>query len=193
MSIEEEMSFGQVGASTPEEPEESMAAMSDREKRAAMNEAVAQFDLEAFMGAARSQRATVRLYARPDLDEEITRLRADAFEATQRGDVHVVSGLKAQIKRAQDAYFAQAIDIVVEERSKAWQARKLQELKDKFPGVSSRELELEILAAQIVSPAGGFTGKDLTQLAEVIPSQINTLIRAWGELSGREERDLPVF
>lgn len=155
--------------------------------------AVKGFDLQAWIEGVRSARAMVRLYARPDLDEQVQALAADMFEAMNSGDKATQRKCEAKIVALKKQYFAASIDVVLEERSRDWQARKTAELKQ--AGVAGdRELTLALVAEQIVEPAGSFTGEDLAGLAEVIPRQINGLVEAWGKLSGvTDVKGLPTF
>lgn len=177
--------------------EAALAAALGEEPQAeeSLGEAVEKFDLQRFIEGARSARATVRLYSRPDLDEEIGLIRQDLFEAAASGDHRRQVELKKRLEDAQHAYFAQSIDLVIEERSKDWQARQTKAIKEARPDISRRDLTLELVARQIIAPYR-FTGRDLSEIAEVIPSQVNRVIRAWAELqqvSPEEARVLPAF
>ena len=135
----------------------------------------------------------IRLYARPDLDQQIQAASAEMFEAMQTGDKLRQRALERKIVDVKKQYFSESIDIVLEERSKEWQARKTAELKQ--AGVEgNKALTLGLVASQIVEPADAFTGSDLLELAEVIPAQINELVEAWGRLSGQSDsKGLPTF
>lgn len=158
-----------------------------------LGDAVKKFDLKGFIQGVRPGRVSYRLYSRTDLDEEISRLRAEAMEVLTSGQNYRAQALNRKLKEAQEAYFAQSIDLVLEERSRDWTVRTTAELKQ--AGVSGHDITLGLVAGQIVEPAG-VTGEDLRELAEKIPGQINGLVKAWGELqrlSEEQAKSLPVF
>ena len=200
MSVDDELSMGEA---TPvkkqdEQSDDVELSLSESEldevlAKREFDTAVKDFDLRAWIEGVRSARATVRLYSRPDLDEQVQALAADMFEAMNSGDKATQRKCEAKIVALKKKYFAASIDVVLEERSRDWQARKTAELKQ--AGITSeRELTLALVAEQIVEPEGAFTGEDLASLAEVIPRQINGLVEAWGKLSGvTDVKGLPTF
>lgn len=198
MSVEDELSMGEA---TPvkrqdeavEDAELSLSEVAVDEvlaKRDA-DRAIKGFDLRAWIDGVRSARTLVRLYARPDLDEQIQAVGTQILEAMHLGDKARIAELKERELELKREFLSASLDIVLEERSKEWQARKMVELKE--AGVTdSKLLTLSVMAAQIVEPEGGFTGEDLLALTEVIPKQVNTLVEAWGRLSG-ESKGFPTF
>lgn len=179
MGLEDEVSLG--------EPSE--ASVEDLEGQ--FEEAVEKFDVQKFLEGARSARVTVRLYARPDLDARITKERTAMFEAMQAGNQMRVKACEREINALQDAFFRQALDVTLEERSREWQARKRLELKN--AGVSDeRRIVFELIAAQMLEP-NRFTAEELAGLHETIPGQIKGLVEAWAELSNTDPAGLPVF
>lgn len=199
MSVEDEVSMGDPApAKKPDEPHDkpelslSEEELDQKRAREEFAEATKNFDLKAWIEGVRSARTTVRIYARADLDVHIQRVAAELAEAQQLGLVSLVKERQRKLKALRQQYFAASLDIVLEERSKEWQARKMRELQD--AGVTDQKaLTLGIVAAQIVDPEGAFTGDDLLELAEVIPSQVRRLVDAWGQISGVSQDALPVF
>lgn len=201
MSIEDELSMGDA---SPEKAKDeardddlelslSEAELDEVLARREFDAASKGFDLKAWIQGVRGARAMIRLYARPDLDQQIQAASAEMFEAMQTGDKLRQRALERKIVDVKKQYFSESIDIVLEERSKEWQARKTAELKQ--AGVEgNKALTLGLVASQIVEPADAFTGSDLLELAEVIPAQINELVEAWGRLSGQSDsKGLPTF
>ena len=199
MSVEDELSMGEA---TPvkkqddavEDAELSLSEVAVDEvlaKRDA-DRAIKGFDLRAWIDGVRSARTTVRLYSRPDLDVHIQRTVAELDEARQLGVMSLVKERQRKLVELKREYFAHSLDVVLEERSKEWQARQTRRFQD--AGVTgSRALTLHLVASQIVEPAGEFTGEDLVELSEIIPSQVRGLVDAWGQISGVPAKDLPVF
>lgn len=200
MSVDDELSMGEP---TPvkkqdEQSDDVELSLSESEldevlARREFDAASKGFDLKAWIQGVRGARAMIRLYARPDLDQQIQAASAEMFEAMQTGDKLRQRALERKIVDVKKQYFSESIDIVLEERSKEWQARKTAELKQ--AGVEgNKALTLGLVASQIVEPADAFTGSDLLELAEVIPAQINELVEAWGRLSGQSDsKGLPTF
>lgn len=200
MSVDDELSMGEA---TPvkkqdEQSDDVELSLSESEldevlARREFDAASKGFDLKAWIQGVRGARAMIRLYARPDLDQQIQAASAEMFEAMQTGDKLRQRALERKIVDVKKQYFSESIDIVLEERSKEWQARKTAELKQ--AGVEgNKALTLGLVASQIVEPADAFTGSDLLELAEVIPAQINELVEAWGRLSGQSDsKGLPTF
>lgn len=199
MSVDDELSMGEATPVKRDESAEDVElSLSESEldevlAKREFDTAVKGFDLQAWIEGVRSARATVRLYSRPDLDQQVQALAAELFEAMNTADKVAQRRLEAKILAVKKKYFAASIDVVLEERSRDWQARKTAELKQ--AGVAGdRELTLALVAEQIVEPEGAFTGEDLAGLAEVIPRQINGLVEAWGKLSGvTDVKGLPTF
>lgn len=178
MSIDDELSIGETVDEI--KPEESLS------------DPVADFNLKAFMEGIRPGRVTVRLYARPDLDQQITQINSDAYEAQIRGDRVRLRELDNQKRILEEAFFKHSLDLVIEERSKEWQADMRRVIRTQ--GVTDDRLEtLSLIAKQIVQPAGAVTGDDLLQMSTIIPTQIRQLVEAWASLHKMGNVGLPVF
>lgn len=199
MSADDELSMGEAApVAKPDEVADVELSLSEAEldevvAKRDLDRAAADFDLKAWIEGVRSARTTVRLYSRPDLDERIQVIGAQIVEAMNLGERHRIPALKDKSKALMREFVASSLDIVLEERSREWQARKTAELK--AAGVQGeRAITLGLVAAQIVDPEGAFTGEDLAGLAEVIPSQVNHLVASWGKLSGQSDgKGLPTF
>ncbi len=149
------------------------------------------FDMGAFLGGVRSRRRVVRIYGRGDLEAKADMIRADMHDALMQGNQNLVGELTHRLKKVQAEAQAASLNIVLEERSHEWQAKKLEELK--AGGVTDPvEQQFHLVASQIVDPAE-VDGQMLTDFAKVIPGEITRVMKAWAELSGHSEDGLLPF
>lgn len=178
MSINDELSMNEVAPEVIEDSRENI------------EEQVANFDFQDFLSKAARDRATVRLYSRGDLNQQATLVRTQLFEAMQRGQTVRQKQLAEKLDEITEAYFRQYLDFTLEESTPREQATVLRKIKEK--GITDSAVQqLHLIAAQIVEPAG-VRGEDLEDLANLIPSQIKLLVKAWQELQ-RIEENLPAF
>lgn len=161
------------------------------EERDAYDEQVAKFDLQDFINSIHTSQVTVRLYSRGDLEERISRLRHKLLEQFQRGDLTGQREIGEKIQTLIAEYHAQYLDITLAEASKAQQALAVKEAR--AAGVTNRNhTTLWIIASQIVEPAE-IDGPLLIAWSQQIPSQIKSLVKAWGQLQKLDVDGLPAF
>lgn len=175
---EEEMSLGESRRPTVEE-------------RDAYDEQVAKFDLQDFINSIHTSQVTVRLYSRGDLEERISRLRHKQLEQFQRGDLIGQRETGKKIQNLIAEYHAQYLDVTLAEASKAQQALAVKEAR--AAGVTNRNhMTLWVIASQIVEPVE-IDGPMLIAWSQEIPSQIRSLVKAWGQLQDLDVDGLPSF
>ena len=139
-----------------------------------------EFDFATFLEGVRSRCKTVRVYARHDLEAQIDALRAKALDLMNAGRVSELAGVEKEMKQLADKHAKHALDIVLEERSRDWQARKVKELKAE--GITGdHRLEIHLIAAHVVAPEG-VDGALLEELAERAPGEMMRVAKAWAEL-----------
>ncbi|WP_461005082.1 hypothetical protein [Trueperella pyogenes] len=149
------------------------------------------FDMAAFVNGVRSRRRVVRIYGRGDLEAKADMIRADMHDALMQGNQNLVSELTHRLKKVQAEIQDAALNVVLEERSHEWQARKLEEIK--AAGVTSEvDQQFHLVASQIVDPVE-VDGQMLAEFAKVIPGEVTRIMKAWADLSGHSESVLLPF
>lgn len=187
MSVEDELSMGEASPveQVDEAPEQ---AVTDSEQELLDP---AGFDFKAFVEGTRTARVSHRLYSRADLDVEIAAAANDLHEALSLGVRGLIVEREKRVQALKRQYFASGMDVVLEERSRDWQARETKKLK--AAGVTGEhEIVLGLIAGQVVSPAG-VTADLLSEFREVAPGQIKNLVNTWRQLQNLEAKGLPVF
>ena len=190
MSVEDELSMGEASPVEPveEAPEQVEQSITESDQEPLDP---AGFDFKAFVEGTRTARVSHRLYSRADLDVEIAAAANDLHEALSLGVRGLIVEREKRVQALKRKYFASGMDVVLEERSKDWQARETKRLK--AAGVTGdHEIVLGLIAGQVVSPHG-VTRELLGEFREVAPGQIKNLVNTWRQLQNLDSKGLPVF
>ena len=129
MSVEDELSMGEASPveqvdEAPEQVEQSITESGQEPLDPAG------FDFKAFVEGTRTARVSHRLYSRADLDVEIAAAANDLHEALSLGVRGLIVEREKRVQALKKQYFASGMDVVLEEKSKDWQARETKRLKD---------------------------------------------------------------
>lgn len=136
---------------------------------------VTSFDLASWVDGVQPVTHAVTLYARGDLVADLDRVTADLKRAKLVRDLDAVGTLTAQAKRIVDELEKSALDVVVA----GWSSDRISGFRKTLEaeGVTGTDLDMEQVAAQIVSPEG-FTADHLRELITRIEPQVQQVIGA---------------
>ena len=143
-------------------------------------EAVADFDLAAWIAGMTKVRRAVTIFKDLAANAEIDVLRQRIATARLAGDPdHVIAYLEQDVRDIVNAIRDSALEIVVEGRTADWIDRTNEQLKDE--GITDeRERAYRIIAAAIVIPEG-FTADMVRTIHECSPAQYQAIVTAFNE------------
>ena len=158
-------------------------------EEAAMNEAVAAFDLEAWINGMTNIRRAVTIYADMAGNAEIDALNGREKELRLSGaSTKEIRAVVEQRRQVAARVASSALDVVFEGRTATALAAVSKDAKD--AGLDGVDLVYEVMASQIVEPAG-FDADLLAQIAENYPAQYAQLLATWRQVNEEAGVSIP--
>lgn len=157
----------------------------------------ADFDLSAWVRGVHRNVKTVRVYGRPDIEDDIARLRDQLAgmrdDGGERGmDEASPATVRAQIETLTRELEASAVNFKVEGRSSTYLKGLEAELEKKGVNRESPDFVLHLTVDQVIEPSG-LTFDDLKILADTIEPQVMKVIGACFDVNSKAPRVDPPF